>query len=314
MSLHIQIFSISIVPLALNVLHAQAIQGLKKIKESTIVLNLAVPSLALLFSMLLAPKYEILGVLVAYSVSIYITFFISYHLWQHLIPDQIMQNNKFSTNEILESCIPLFWISIMQMIIYWLSYLVLGFYSSESDVGILGVAIRVSTLLGFFLMAANSITAPKIAEMYKKDDNQSLENMCRGASTFLLYITLPFFLIIISFPDQILALFGSEFDGNKIVLRVLVIGQFINIITGSVGNLRIMSGNEKIMRNNLLITTIVCIVLNVFLIPTYGLIGAAIAFSSTMALQNLILVYKVKKYLRIYTLPYLNPLKVSEVV
>ncbi|RDH81031.1 MAG: hypothetical protein DIZ80_12985 [endosymbiont of Galathealinum brachiosum] len=310
MVIHLEVISISIVPLALSVVNAQAIQGLKRIKESTIILNLSVPLIALIGAMILISKYSVLGVVIAYTVSIILTYFASLYLWKKIIPKDVCINKTYETKKILDSCIPLFWVSVMQMTINWLSFIVLGIYSTEADVGVLGMAIRVVTLMGFFLMAVNSITAPKIAEMYKSNNHSALENMCRSASTILLYITLPFGLIIFIFADTVLGLFGSEFLDHANVLQILVFGQFANIITGSVGILLIMSGNEKVMRNNLFITMLLCIVMNIVLIPEYGLVGAAISFSLSMAIQNIISLYKVKKIMNIYTLPFINPLKV----
>lgn len=310
MSSYFRVVSISIVPLALSVVNAQSIQGMKRIKESTVVLNLSIPFLALVFAPYLVIKYDVLGAAIAYTIAIVLTYFISLYLWKKLLPKNIIQENIHDTKMILESCIPLFWVSVMQMTINWFSYIVLGVYSTEADVGVLGMAIRVVTLLGFFLMAVNSITAPKIAEMYNKNNHYALENMCRGASTLLLYATLPFVVIIFLFANRVIGLFGDEFIGYGVVLQVLVIGQLVNIITGPVGILLIMSGNERIMRNNLFITMLVCVLLNIILIPVYGLIGAAVSFSLSMAIQNVLSLYKVRKIMNIYTLPFLNPLKV----
>jgi len=86
---------------------------------------------------------------------------------------------------------------------------------------------------------------------------------------------------------------------------ILSIGQFINVVTGSVGYLLIMCGCERLVRNNQLFCTVVVISLNLILIPGMGAMGAAIATAITLALQNLISVVQAWLALKIITIPFL---------
>lgn len=309
-ALLIELAAISVTPLALSVLNAQAIQGLKEIFYSSIILNLLIPLIALSTAIMIAGNYGVLGVVSSYVFAIFIVFFISLLLWFYLIKDQVRDSGKVTNEEIYTSCVPLFWVSLLQMIINWFPYMVLGTSANEADVGVFGVCVRVITLFGFFLMALNSITAPKIAAMYKKQSIDEIELMCRSSSTLLLYATLPLFFATYFGAEYILTLFGREFAGNSLILRVLMLGQFINIFMGSVGVLLAMTGNEKSMRNNLVFTATLCVVLNLVLVPLYGLLGAAISFSLSMGVQNLSMAYKAKSVINIITIPYLNPTRV----
>ena len=313
MSSYIEIVALTITPLAISVIHAQALQGLKRIVDSTLILNLLIPLVALVGSMMVANTYGLQGVVSVYSFSIYIVCIISLVLWWKNVHNFENDKQTIKNSELLDSCIPLFWVSVIQMVINWFSYLVLGIFSTEAEVGIFGVGVRIVTLFGFFLMAINSISAPKIAAMHTNGNRGEIEKMCRSSSTLLLYVTLPLFLIVFLASDLVMSLFGEEFTGNNLALQILLFGQFINLLSGSVGVLLIMTGNEKLMRNNLIITMILCVISNLVLVPVYGLIGAAISFSFTMALQNVFLVIKAKKSLNIFTLPYLNPLKVFKI-
>ncbi len=313
MSSYIRIVAISVTPLAISVIHAQALQGLKRIVESTSILNLVIPLAALIGSMMAVNSYGLLGVVSAYSCSIYIACIVSLILWWKNVRGIECENIEISNSKILASCIPLFWVSVIQMVINWFSYLVLGIFSTGAEVGVFGIGVRIVTLFGFFLMAVNSISAPKIAAMYGKDSNTEIEKMCRSSSTLLLYVTLPFFIIVFFASDLVMSLFGDEFAGNALILQIFLFGQFVNLASGSVGVLLAMTGNEKAMRNNLLITMLICVASNLVLVPAYGLVGAAISFSLTMALQNVLLLVKAKRTIGIYTFPYLNPLMVFKI-
>ena len=79
------------------------------------------------------------------------------------------------------------------------------------------------------------------------------------------------------------------------LLRVLVLGQFVNVITGSVGYILQMTGYEKVVRNNVCISTAIMLAGGGLFIPLFGITGAAWVTSISIAIQNLLCVYHVKK-------------------
>ena len=85
---------------------------------------------------------------------------------------------------------------------------------------------------------------------------------------------------------------------------ILCFGQFINISTGCSGVLLIMSGNEKVFSYIYGIFLLINIVLNFIFIQLYGILGAAIATSLTIAGENILRVIIVKKRTGILTLPF----------
>jgi O-antigen/teichoic acid export membrane protein len=117
----------------------------------------------------------------------------------------------------------------------------------------------------------------------------------------LLFAT-PVLIIMLCVPHFFMGLFGEEYKQAAPLLQILIIGQFINVITGSVGFLLNMSGHEKDMRNVVFISGSLAVVLSLILIPLYGVTGAAIATAIALASQNLLAVYKVKQRLGFNTL------------
>jgi len=89
-------------------------------------------------------------------------------------------------------------------------------------------------------------------------------------------------------------------------LRILAVGEFVNVISGSVGYLLQMTGKEKIFRNNVIISSMILVVLGPFVIPFWGVTGAALLTALAVATQNLLSVYQVKKELGFNTLDVLS--------
>ncbi|MDN4732915.1 polysaccharide biosynthesis C-terminal domain-containing protein [Vibrio parahaemolyticus] len=92
-------------------------------------------------------------------------------------------------------------------------------------------------------------------------------------------------------------LFGDEFLAAAPLLVVLSLGQMVNIATGSVGFLLLMSGHERTMKYITICSGTISIALLVFLSQSYGVLGAAWAMAIGMAIQNLAALYFVKRYL-----------------
>jgi O-antigen/teichoic acid export membrane protein len=92
-------------------------------------------------------------------------------------------------------------------------------------------------------------------------------------------------------------LFGKEFTAAAPLLVALSLGQLVNVATGSVGFLLLMSGHEKTMKYITIVSGVISITLLVTLSQWYGVLGAAWAMAIGLAIQNLAALYFVKRHL-----------------
>ena len=94
-------------------------------------------------------------------------------------------------------------------------------------------------------------------------------------------------------------IFGPDFESGWPVLVIGAVGQLVNCGVGSVGYLLLMSGNQKRLIKVQFAMTIVSVVTNLTLIPTLGLVGAALASAAVNVGGNLWNLYEVRKALGI---------------
>ena len=295
--------SLAILPLALLNLHAYALQGLKKIAKSISVLSIFIPLITGIIAIIFVPNFGISAAVMAYILSTFITLAFGFYFWRKAVSPWGKNKTEFDTNLLFNTSLPLLGINVMNLIIMWSPIIFLGMWSTNEDVGIYNAASRTAMLTSFVLIAVNSIAAPKFAELYNQGDISSLGNLARNSAKLMMLIATPILLFFIIAPEYILSLFGNEFKSGSSILIILALGQFVNVVTGSVGYLLMMSGNEKIMRNNLILCGTIGIFLNIVLIKNYGAIGGAVAASVILALQNLIALFMVKNKLGINVLP-----------
>jgi O-antigen/teichoic acid export membrane protein len=128
------------------------------------------------------------------------------------------------------------------------------------------------------------------------------------SAKLIFWTTIPLASILLIFPKFLMGIYGSDFLIGVEVLRWLIIGRIVNALSGSVGNLMQMSGQQKIYMNILIIGSVINVVLNYYLIPIYGIKGAAIASVVSLSFWNLTMVYMVKRKFGFSTIyiPFLN--------
>jgi O-antigen/teichoic acid export membrane protein len=297
--------ALAIVPMSLQILHAEMFKGLKRIFEASLMQEhgIGVSALTLLGVYLLCQTWGVAGAVLTQVLASVIMALFGFWLWWFLTPQLRTVSGHFETRGLMSSSLPLFWVASINLVMNSTASFALGIWGTSADVGIFNVAFRTAQLTSFILIAMNSIVAPKFAALYRQGDMKALGSLARNSAKIMMVVAAPPMLLFLAFPDRIMELFGPKFAGNGMVLAVLAVGQFINVASGSVGYLLIMSGNERLVRNNIALTAIVNVILSVLLIPTVGLIGAAVGTSASLAIKNLIAVYLVWNRLRIQTLP-----------
>lgn len=295
----LRLMALAIIPFSLLTLNSALLRGLKKIRDSTIVRAVAVPLISLPLLLILGRIWDVEGAVIAYLLANSVVWLFSISVWRRAVPYPRNTEGRFDTKLLIATSIPLFWIDMLNYAMSSSSTLFLGIWLDSEAVGIFGIALRTTLLMRFILESTNSIVAPKIAALYEKNDMGALGTLMRNVSISLAVVAAPLLILFFIAPHWILSMFGREFAGGAAALAILAAGQYVNVATGSVGQLLLMTGHEKVLRNNVIINAALNLALNLWLIPIYGLVGAAIANSATLAIKNLITVYLAKKYLSI---------------
>jgi O-antigen/teichoic acid export membrane protein len=209
------------------------------------------------------------------------------------------EGNEVNKHELLISSNPNWVISLMSQVVQWSTPILIGFWVAADDVAFFAVAQRVALLTTFILMAINLVVAPRFSEFHSKRDFKKLKKTAVFSVRLLIISAIPIVSLMLVFPKELLGLFGAEFEKGAVLLQILVLGQAINVVTGSVGYLLTMSGYEKDMRLITIITGCSMIVFIPIITLIYGVIGAAIITATCIAMQNLLAVHYVNKRLGI---------------
>ncbi len=166
--------------------------------------------------------------------------------------------------------------------------LVLGMFLAASVAGVYNAAGRLATLGLFALTAFNAIFAPVISDLHHRREWQRLGTLYKLVTRWTLAVAMPVLILQVVFAPALMALFGADFVVGATALRLLSVGQLVNLATGSVGVLLIMTGRSLLTLVNSVLMVGGAFVLDVLLVPRLGLNGAALAGSLAIAGINLL--------------------------
>ncbi|ATG59248.1 MULTISPECIES: oligosaccharide flippase family protein [Pseudoalteromonas] len=210
--------------------------------------------------------------------------------------------NTVSPHELWNSARPNWIIVIMNQAVQWCAPIIIGVYLVAEQVAYFSVAQRIAMLTTFILMAVNLVVAPKFAAFKAANNMDGIRKTALFSVRLLVLSALPIVLFMLLLPEFLMGLFGEQFKQGAVILQILVLGQAVNVITGSVGFLLMMSGNERDMRFVTIISGCGVLLSVPLFTSLYGAMGAAAATAFFISLQNLLAVYFVKKRLGFNTL------------
>ncbi len=301
---------LAILPFSLLNLHGACLKGIKKIRDAMLIQGVGVPLLGLILVWPLILLNGVEGLTWAYLTATLVIMLISIWVWYSIITEFNSNTISYPLIPLLRSCKPLFVTSLINQAIFpWVPLLLLGIWVDNQELGIFGAASRVAMLVSFMLTSINNVLAPKLAELYTKNENKAMELTAQRSTLLITLLVSPIFLILIFGGKWVLLLFGPEFVEGTIALAILSMGQFINVLTGSADHFLIITGNEVTVRNIMAFGAVSQTIICLILIPWIGIIGAAIATATVIAGVNLAAAYFVWEKTGIIIIPFLGKLK-----
>ena len=279
LKLVIIIFAIAIPFNALTLVSAFATQGFKRLKYKILVTQFLNPTL-LLTTMVIC--YWFISAESALMAPMLITGIIGFFVMLGVLKkvtgvsnNQIMKA-KVDTS-LLNFSYPLMFVTILQTFMHWMDILMLGYFTDATTVGLYHPAARTAGLLQALLLSFISIYAPMMAQFHREGDRKKMDDTYKLVSRWLLMCAIPISAIFIIFPGKVMLLFGPEYLPSAKILVILTGATFIQAIFGAAGPTLSMSGHTKLVLWNTIGAFALNFGLNIFLIPNYGIIGAAIA-------------------------------------
>lgn len=177
--------------------------------------------------------------------------------------------------------------------------LMLGTMKGESAAGYYTAATRGAEFVTMALVTFEMPLRPMIVSLIERGEAVRLRRIVTKVARAATVLGVCVGGTLLAFGDWYLWLFGPEFQTANLALAILVGAQFLNVACGPVVALLVMSGHERTAAACVVPSLIMNVVLNLLLIPSFGIEGAAIATGTSVVIWNAGMVFFVRMRLGI---------------
>ncbi|PIN73344.1 hypothetical protein COV20_03880 [Candidatus Woesearchaeota archaeon CG10_big_fil_rev_8_21_14_0_10_45_16] len=189
---------------------------------------------------------------------------------------------KETSKEMLAYGIPVLFTSASGAVIGYIDTIILTFFVSLSDVGIYNVVLPTAIIILSIGRSLSSVVFPMSSELWEKRDLRRLYQGLNLIHQYVLIALLPLIIVLFFQSEFIIgALFGQEYQSGALAFQILLLGVMIYILVQSNNSILAGMGKTKAVMKVTMISAAANTILNLLLIPSFGIIGAA--FTTTFS-------------------------------
>lgn len=166
--------------------------------------------------------------------------------------------------------------------------ILIGSLSAISGSGVFVASRRVAIAPTSALLAMNQVYTAMGSDLYLQGRRDELNALFKSTAKWSYMIGLPIFSLMVVFPGEILSVFGNGFRTGSTALVILAVGLVFQFATGPVTVSLIIAGRPRLALLDYVFVVAVEIALSVWLIPRYGVTGAAVAAATGTMLNNVL--------------------------
>ncbi|MFI5491405.1 polysaccharide biosynthesis C-terminal domain-containing protein [Actinoplanes sp. NPDC051859] len=168
----------------------------------------------------------------------------------------------------------------------WVGVLLTGALATQAEAGVFAAVGRYA-LAGLLVVQGLRVAiAPQLSRLLGAGRLAEAAQVYRRTSLWIVLLSWPAYLLLAVFAPAFLALFGADFSSGAAPLAVLAVAMAVNVGVGLVQTVLLMSGNSR----GHLCATVAGLTVNLalcfLLIPRYGALGAALAWSAGIVCEN----------------------------
>lgn len=255
-----------------------------------------------LLSFLLIPRYGVIGYILAIIISNAISAFYSFILSKGYSYLSLKNIKKERCIEMLKYSVPLIPNGIMWWLVSSLNRPIMETCLGMHSIGILAVANKFPGILSMlFLVFANSWQI-SVLEEYKKPDFSKFYNKVFRVSIFILFILLG---CITLCSKTLVELFSAEeYSEAAKYIPLLTLGMVFSSISGFTGSVFSAERKSKYYFYSSIWGALSAILANSILIPSLGIMGAALSVAVSFFIMALSRIIYSWKYVKINNIPY----------
>jgi O-antigen/teichoic acid export membrane protein len=297
-----RLFSVSVGLTMLSNVLVGIFQGLERAEPNAIFIQIVNPSLFFLFTAIFVfAHWGFVGVLVGYTLS-WVGAFAALALYSsrrlpallRSVSSESFTGDATGRVSFVSLSVTLFGVATLAYLTSYADTILLGIFRPEDLVGQYSSAMNLTRLLLVGTGTVTFVYLPVTSRLRREQNYDGLRHTYVTVTRWMALLTLPFTFLFFFDPMFSLAFtFGPNQVGGSTALQILVLANTVAILLGpSTATLGGLGGTRSVLRFTV-VSTVANFALCFLLIPPYGMIGAAIAWSTARLLFPLLALVQV---------------------
>ncbi len=193
--------------------------------------------------------------------------------------------------------IPIFVVEGFYLLLTYVDILALEHFRSPDEVAVYYAGARLLAIVAFVYFAIAGATTHKFTEYHVAGDKARLASFFAETIRWTFWPSLAACAIILALGRPLLGLFGESFERGYTVMFILAVGMLARAAVGPAERLLNMLGERKPCAFVYAVAFAINLVLCVILIPRIGIEGAAVATSTAIMAESIMLYLVAKRRL-----------------
>ncbi|WP_420603501.1 oligosaccharide flippase family protein [Flagellimonas sp.] len=237
---------------------------------------------------------KIAYVYLGYAISVFVINLFASRKFYHKVEAGVFKSEIFK--EYVSYTKPLFGVSILIILSANLDKVILNYFVSEEQLGIYYSVFNISNLLPLILTILVFMYLPRMSKFLERKKMNQATLLSSYSSKWTMIMASIFFGSIFYYgKDIITILYTENFVGGLMVLKILALGQWINVSLGFTGQNLLAIGDSKSQLYIRTLTFILGAILLYFGSKLYGNIGAAISILIALTCSNVLQIIILKR-------------------
>ena len=213
------------------------------------------------------------------------------------VPRSVMQVGR-----LYRYAVPVALNAVVSLALVWTDLFVLSLYTDSRTLGIYRGCMQI--VLGFDLVwnACSAATAPIYPVLLAERRHAQLQDTYSAAVRLSTLLAIPIVLVVLVNSGDLLGILGAGFRDGAWALVVLASGQFVKVVFGNASVVLIVGRRQALEAGNGALAATLNLVLNLLLVPRYGLIGAATATATSLVALGLLRAVQLRRVMALRTL------------
>jgi len=217
----------------------------------------------------------------------------AYLWWRRMLPRAVSAAEPMPTTagvqrEFWRFSSPRALASVGQMAMQRLDIVLVGALAGVAQAAVYTAATRFLVAGQMGQRAISLAVQPRLGQALARQDTTAANHYYQISTAWLMLVTWPLYCTLIIFGERLLSVFGKGYDAGIAVLVILSCSMLAATGCGMVDMVLTMAGRTSWNLYNVASALAVNLGLDLWLIPTHGVLGASIGWAVALLVQNLV--------------------------